>query len=269
MPFYTTGVVDSEPMAKGDAMPLILGAAAAVLLLTRKKGCAANCSDVRADGGTVAGIRYREFRSDGVGPNDPAPMLIRFHGLGSTSSSLDTAGKSWAGSRTRGPVRVIVPESPRLTDPNKYYTWWRLQARTSKQVELAQQMSEAGAEMDEFLCQIVKCRPTQGLPVVVGHSQGGSMVYLVSTLSPAKIRGGVTAAGWLPRSLWSPSIAPLLATHGTQDSTVPYGPTSDHWEMLEGAGAPFESKAYAQGHEALGNIAAYMTRGVNRLFGYS
>jgi len=256
-------------MAKRSAMPLILGAAAAALFLTRKKGSSADCSDVQADGGVVAGIRYREFRSPGLGPNDPAPMLVRFHGFGSMSGTLTSAGKSWAGSRTHGPVRVIVPESPRLTDPNKYFTWWYLQARSSDQAELARQMAEAGAEMDQFLRQIVQCRPTEGLPVVVGHSQGGSMGYLVATLSPGKIRGAVVASGWLPRSLWSPNIAPLLATHGTQDATVPYGPTSEHWAMLEGVNAPFESKAYSQGHDATGSVASYMTKGVNRLFGYS
>ena len=237
------------------------------MLLGRKNGCSADCGDVGADGGVVAGIRYREFRSEGVGPNDRVPMLIRYHGLGSTSSSLNSAGKAWA-KLVHGPVRVIVPESPRVTSPNSYFTWWKLRARTSKQDELAAQMSVAAAEMDQFLCQIVECRPTEGLPVVTGGSQGGSMSYLVATTSPSRIRGAVSASGWLPKSLWSKSIAPILATHGKQDTTVPFDSTWDYWEYL-GTDTPFEAVAYNAGHSLSSAMNVYMTKGVNRLFGYA
>jgi phospholipase/carboxylesterase len=256
-------------MAQKSALPLIVGVAAAAVLLGRKGGggCAADCSEVSSTGGRLAGIRYREFRSEGLGVNEPAPMLIRYHGLGSTSGSLDSAGNSWA-KLVKGPVRVIVPESPRVTSPNKYFTWWKLQARTSKQDELAQQMSEAGAEMREFLCQIVQCRPTLGKPVVTGGSQGGSMSYLVATTSPDLIRGAVSAAGWLPKQLWSKNIAPLLATHGKQDTTVPFDSTWDYWEYL-GTDTPFEAQAYDSGHNLSSAMNSYMIKGVNRLFGYS
>jgi len=258
-------------MAKKSAMPLILGAAAAALLLGRKGGggggCNANCGDVSSSGGVVAGIRYREFRSEGLGANEEAPMLIRYHGLGSSSGSLDSAGKSWA-KLVKGPVRVIVPESPRLTSPNKYFTWWALPARTSKQDELAAQMSEAALEMNQFLCQIVQCRPTKGLPVVTGGSQGGSMSYLVATTSPGLIRGAVAAAGWLPQQLWSKNIAPILATHGKQDTTVPFNNTWEYWEYL-GTDTPFEAIAYDAGHNLSSAMNVYVIKGVNRLFGYS
>ena len=255
-------------MADKSALPLLIGAAAAVALLGRKGGgCAADCSDVSPTGGRVAGIKYREFRSEGLGANEAAPMLIRYHGLGSTSGSLDSAGKNWA-KRVKGPVRVIVPESPRLTSPNKYFTWWKLQARTSKQDELAAQMSEAAQEQNAFLCQIVQCRPTIGKPVVTGSSQGGSMSYLVASTSPGYIRGAVSAAGWLPKKLWTRNIAPLLATHGKQDTTVPFDPTWEYWQYL-GSDLPFEAQAYNAGHSLSNQMNSYMIKGVNRLFGYS
>lgn len=255
-------------MANKSPLPLLLGAAAAVMLLGRKGvGCSADCSDISSNGGVVAGIRYREFRSGGLGANDAAPMLIRYHGLGSTSASLNSAGKSWA-KLVKGPVRVIVPESPRVTSPNKYFTWWKLQARTSKQDELAQQMSVAAAEMNQFLCQIVQCRPTVGLPVVTGGSQGGSMSYLVATTSPGLIKGAVSAAGWLPQQLWSKNIAPILATHGKQDTTVPFDSTWKYWEYL-GTDTPFEATAYNAGHNLSSAMNSFMVKSINRLFGYS
>jgi len=254
-------------MAQKSPLPWILGAAAAAMLLGRRSGCSADCGDIGAEGGVVAGIRYREFRSEGVGPNDRVPMLIRYHGLGSSSSSLNSAGKAWK-NLVHGPVRVIVPESPRLTSPSKYFTWWKLQARTSKQAELAAQMSEVALEQDQFLCQIIQCRPTDGLPVIIGGSQGGSMAYLLATTSPSRIRGAVSASGWLPESLWSKNIAPLLATHGKQDTTVPFDSTWEYWQHL-GTDTPFEAKAYDAGHTASSAMNSYMAKSVNRLFGYS
>jgi predicted esterase len=251
-------------MAKNSAMPLILGAGAALLLLGGKR---ADCSGVQSSGGKVAGIKYREFRSEGVGPNDRVPMLIRYHGLGSSSASLDSAGKSWA-NLVKGPVRVIVPESPRLTSPNKLFTWWELPARTSKQDELTAQMSEAAGEMRRFISEISQCRPTAGKPLVTGSSQGGSMSYLVATTSPGLVRGAVAAAGWLPKKLWSTRVAPLLATHGEQDTIVPFNRTWDYWEYLGDAKAPFEAISYSAGHNLNSDMNVYMIKGVNRLLGY-
>ena len=254
-------------MANKSPLPLLLGAAAAVMLLGRKGGCAANCSDVGADGGTVAGIKYYEFRSKGLGVNDAAPMFIRYHSLGTSTSGLTMQGRKWA-NRIKGPVRVIVPASPRLTHPNKYFTWWMLGAKTRKQDELATQMSEVALEQRDFLCQIVKCRPTIGKPVVSGTSQGASMSYLVATTSPQLIRGAVAGSGWLPKQLWSRNIAPLIATHGQQDTTVPFDSTWEYWEYL-GKDLPFEARSYNAEHSISGAMDSYMTKGINRLFGYS
>jgi hypothetical protein len=160
-------------MAKDSALPLILGGAAlaAIILGGRRGGGGSgyvcpptNCNDVSSSGGVIAGIRYREFRSYGLGVNDPAPMIIRYHGYGSQSGTLTSSGKSWAGSRSGMPVRVIVPESPRVTSVNQYFTWWKLPAATSKQSELTSQMATAAREMRDFLCGIQECRQPSESP---------------------------------------------------------------------------------------------------------
>jgi predicted esterase len=87
------------------------------------------------------------------------------------------------------------------------------------------------------------------------------MVYLMATVSPDLITGGVAAAGWLPKAFWRPAIAPLIASHGTEDATVAYMPTLEYWEFLTNAGAPIVSEAFNQGHEAGGQIYAHMTNG--------
>lgn len=259
-------------MAKNSVVPLLLGAGAALLLLSRSSsdaGCDADCNEVRDDGGVVAGIRYREFRTEGMPANARAPMLIFFHSLASSSTALNNWGKSWA-KNVKGPVRVIIPESPRVTSQNQYFTWFgSFQARTKDQEGLTKIMRQAGQEMDAFLCQIVQCRPTSGAPVVAGQSQGGSMAYLVATLSPARIRGAVAIAGWLPRALWNPAMAQTLAAHGTQDTVVPYSSTKEYWDIIQDAGAPLAARSYPTGHGLSGSIFAYTKNSINELLGYA
>jgi len=267
MPFYTTGVVDSEPVAKGDAIPLILAGGAVLLFMSRGGGGGSfTCDDVHASGGTVAGIEYLEFRSSSVGPNDEAPMVIAFHGFGTPSSTIKEF-QSYVG-MAGGPVRLIIPKSPRLTSKYQYHTWFGPnRAGQQDQKALADSMLLAHAEMAEFIRQITHCRPTEGLPVVVGSSQGGMMGYLMASLSPQAVRGAVVAAGWLPQSLWSMEIPPIYATHGTQDTIVPFASTKQYWDTLLASGAPIETKTYDQGHVAVG--PSWRRARLRKLLGYA
>lgn len=240
-----------------------------MLFLSRSKsggGCSPNCTDIRADGGTVAGIEYLEFRSSSVGPNDQAPMVIAFHSFGTPSSSMP-AFDSWVG-MAGGPVRLIVPKSPRVTSTHGYHTWFGSnRAGQEDQGALTAIMRQVHGEMADFICQITQCRPTEGLPVVVGSSQGGMMSYLMAALSPTKVRGAVAAAGWLPQSLWNLNTAPLYATHGTQDTIVPFARTAQFWATLEQNGAPIQTKTYDQGHVAVG--PSWRRARLRELLGYA
>lgn len=253
-------------MARDNALPLILAGVAAAFFLGRGRGCSPDCSDIRSDGGTVAGIRYLEFRSSNVGPNDEVPMIIAFHGFGTPTSTI-SAFKNYVG-MAGGPVRLIVPMSPRLTSKNQYHTWFGPhRAGQDDQKALADMMVQVHGEVSDFICQITQCRPTQGLPLVVGSSQGGMMSYLMASLSPANVRGAVASAGWLPQSLWTANIAPTFATHGTQDTIVPYARTQQYWDVLLANGAPLETKTYNQGHVATGS--SWRRARIRELLGYA
>lgn len=260
-------------VAKDNALPLIIGAAAAgVLLLSRSggsgRGCAAaDCGDVGPDGGEIAGFRYREFRSSGAGVNQKLPMVIRFHGYASASGTLDSAGRSWAGSRTTQKVRVIVPEG-RYRSPSGYYKWWDSRAAAKDQDKLATEVTAESDAFRDFLCGIVQCRPTVGDPVLVGHSQGGMMVYALATGSPDLISGAVAASGWLPESMWSPKMAPTYGLHGTGDTTVPYDRTVEYWDAMKQDGAPLVTDSFNVAHNPTGGLYRAITNGVRKVLAY-
>jgi predicted esterase len=91
------------------------------------------------------------------------------------------------------------------------------------------------------------------------------MVYLMNTMAPEFVTGGVAAAGWLPRPLWNPNMAPTVAYHGEQDATVPFGPTAEYWAAMRDRGATISVDSFDQGHGAGGAIYGATTRGVNFL----
>jgi predicted esterase len=195
-------------------------------------------------------------------------MIIRFHGYASAPGTLDSAGKSWAGSRSGQKVRVIVPEGRHPT-ASGYYRWWTKRAATPDQRELAEQMLREALAFRDFLCQIQDCRPTVGQPVLIGHSQGGMMAYVLSTTSPDLLTGTVAASGWLPRALWNPKMAATLGLHGTQDTIVPYADTVEYWEAMKDQGAPLATHSYDVGHNPTGGLYKGITSGVRKLLGYT
>jgi predicted esterase len=255
-------------MAKDSSLPILLGAAAAFLFLG-KGGGSADCSQVGPDGGTVAGIKYYEFRTPGASQGDELPMLIVFHSLGTADSFLISAGKSRVNS-TKGPVRVIVPASPRTIGTKKLYSWFgSLRAGSKDQAALSEMMQQAGREMNDFISQITRCLPTKGKPVVSGTSQGGSMAYLMATLYPRRVSGAAPLAGWLPKDLWDTNMAPTIAGHGTQDDVVDYENTAEYWSIMDQYGAPIRYKSFNTGHNVKGGMWGYMNNAVNELLGYA
>lgn len=200
------------------------------------------CDVIGPRGGSVAGFPYLERVTPGADPESALPMVVIFHSKGARPEHF--AGMFY---RSLGiPMRVIVPQGPLKLGNN--FEWFRLPGRTEDQEELTEQMSEVGELTAKFLADIVRCRPTKGRPVVTGSSQGGSMTYLMATLYPYLVRGGVAAAGWLPAQLWSPHMAPTFAMHGTKDAAVPFASTAEYAAAMQAQGAPFTWRTYPVGH---------------------
>jgi predicted esterase len=256
-------------MAKDNALPILLGAAAAFLILGKGKGCTPECENVGPNGGMLAGIKYHEFRTKGVSQGEELPMVIAFHSFGTPPDVLLSTGRNRV-SNTKGPVRVIVPASPRTIGNRGYLSWFgSMRAGSKDQEKLSAAMREAGEEMNEFICQITACLPTKGKPVVYGTSQGGSMAYMMASLYPGSVDAAAAMAGWIPKDMWNTGMAPTIAGHGNQDSVVSYSRTADYWSTMKDHGARIYFKDFNTAHNMKGGMGKYLNQSLNKILGYA
>ncbi len=207
-------------------VPLLLLAGVGVLLLGKKR---VKCPE-GTSGGVLSDIRYKEIVTGGADANDELPMVIVFHGRISSPEIMMPIMSTF-----KEPARIILPEG--FFEQGGNHSWWKKRAKDPDQEHLAVTMAAGVYLVEDFIKEIARCRPTIGKPFVAGHSQGGSMVYAIATLTPNIIAGAFPASGWLPESLWSPKTAPILAVHGRGDTAVPFAPTADYVEKMHQLGA--------------------------------
>ncbi len=252
-------------MPKKSIVPLLLGAGAAVLLLSRSSSDGgdtvdADCSDVGTSGGNVAGVDYLEHITAGGDPDEPMPMLIVFHsrGAGAKNAAKFTGLKV--------PVRVIRPNGiVKLSGGSS--SWFTLPSRTSNQEEYERQMGDVANKLGSFVAQIQQCRPTTGAPVVTGSSEGAHVTYLIASQRPGLVRGAVSLLGWLPEPYWSSEMAPTIAMHGTADTTVPYERTKKFWDAMKARGANISTTTLPTGHSVTSEMDNNWRSAVNHMLG--
>ncbi len=211
-------------MEPGTAILLLLGGAA-LLGGGRKRRAYGPCPPI-GSGGNMAGLNFIEDISGGASPGDRLPLVIFFHSRGASPE-----GAHAMEGRIKIPARILTPQGPESI--GGAYGWFLGRARDKDQPALAQQMVEAGRQAAAFISDAIRCFPTVGRPIVTGSSQGASMSFLIASLYPRLIDGAVGVNGWLPHSLWNADMAPTIALHGTEDNTVPYGPTAQWAEAMK------------------------------------
>lgn len=199
-----------------------------------------DCGGVGPEGGTLAGIEYLERLRGGARPDDELPMVIAFHSRGATAAGMTGMLKGI------GPARLIIPKGPHKT-PQGGRVWWKVEIRDDEDV-VADGFAQMGAKMAQFIYEIIRCRPTYGMPIVTGSSQGGEMTYLMTNLYPELVRGGVAVAGWIPEPLWNVDMAPTLGLHGDRDTTVPYAWAKQFADTMIAEGADMQFETFDSAH---------------------
>jgi phospholipase/carboxylesterase len=177
-----------------------------------------------ADGwGEAAGLRYLEAISGGASSDERLPMIVFIHGLG------DRARLSWLEYIARDVrARVIVPQATTPSDDG--FAWFSVRARDGKPRLLAKQIHARADQLSAALALLRARRPTLGLPIVVGFSQGGMLSYALAVREPAALRLAIPISGMLPEPLWprrrpQRAAVPIRALHGDADRTVVFAAT--------------------------------------------
>ena len=181
-------------------------------------------------------------------PDAKLPMLVAIHGLGDSPENFQHLIVDL-------PVaaRVIVP---RGFDPVETgYSWFPVRARSADVAGLSQGIAAAGDRLAAMITALRQTRPTVGLPVITGFSQGGMLAFELAVHHPELVGGAIPVGGWLPPPLW-PSVLPahrplpkIVALHGEIDAAVKFQPTLEAIAHLEKLGWPASLRRYPEvGH---------------------
>jgi predicted esterase len=207
-----------------------------------------NCDGIGVQGGTTDGLTYTEILTGGATANETLPMVIALHGLGQTKEYLVN---KLNGLNLR--ARVIIPDAfyDRTGDlPGR--KWWKGYHPQGLQAHMTEVIPEASEKLAPFVARLPRCRPTIGLPVLAGHSQGGYIVLDFAAAYPQLVSGIVSSASWRPVALWDDvPVAPVIAVHGKNDTGVDYDRSLEYYEEMIARGAPLEHRA-TNGSHSLG-----------------
>lgn len=171
--------------------------------------------------GKADSLRYLEYIAGDASPDQQLPLLVMIHGMG------DRPAKAWMRGLDIGrPMRVIMPEAPMPMGPGFSWFEYHIGVENPPQ-QLAAGVSTAREQLARAIAVLTKRRPTSGLPVVCGFSQGGMLSFALALTHPELMRLAVPIAGMLPDPLWptagpSTKAAPAIrALHGDADTIVP------------------------------------------------
>lgn len=172
--------------------------------------------------GRVGELVYLEEIVGDAAPTDTLPMLVLIHGRG------DKPARGWLPLSLSEPVRVIMPRAP-MPFGDDGYSWFSIRALEASGPngdKLARELKERADELTAALEVLRAQRPTRGLPIAGGFSQGGMLSYTLAVRHPEAFRALLPIAGLLPDALWpkaAPSTPPppIRALHGTADPLVP------------------------------------------------
>ena len=146
-------------------------------------------------------------------PDAKLPLVIALHGLGATPESIlelyDGLGV---------PVRLVAPRAPDAWQVGS--SWYPID-----QPERAPQVVKRRAELlVALMSQLRKQRPTVGLPIVTGFSQGGVLSFALAAYHPQRIAAALPLAGMLSPTLTGFRKAPpgfrVTALHGKLDGRI-------------------------------------------------
>jgi phospholipase/carboxylesterase len=179
-------------------------------------------------------LYYLELVTGGAAETAELPLVLALHGLGDDPASF---GALFSGFEF--PARIALVRAPNASGPG--YSWFEL---TGGDLEkYAAGIRRAADQLAVVARQIAHDRPTRGLPIVTGFSQGGALSFALAALHPNSIRAAFPVGGWLPRELQPDKAArdtarapSVVALHGEADTRVPVQAARDAVSALERAG---------------------------------
>lgn len=193
--------------------------------------------DVGPSDGDGEPLRYIE-RVVGTDDFDAwLPLLVLLHGYGSGPENLQPLCAELS-----TPARVVLPAGPHTAGLGR--AWFDLEATDAA----AAQRDEAVRRVVAFARGIASDRPTRGVPVVAGFSQGGMVSFVIAARFPDAAAAVFPIAGALGDDVAiatdAASRPPVHVFHGEVDELVSIAEARDAVRRLRAAGHEVEFSSY-------------------------
>ena len=193
----------------------------------------------------------------------PHPAIIAFHGWG--ANALDLLGL--APYVAEGRFAMLCPQGPIEVPigPMRGYGWYQIAMGAPPDPAQVQAAADAS---DRFVKAALERYPIDRRKLVLlGFSQGGSMVYKLGLREPQRFAAMVGISSWFPPQLASQlapnhSLAqlPTLIQHGRADDLVDIARARESVEALRALKVPLTYREYDCGHEITGEGLADLSQ---------
>lgn len=212
---------------------------------------------------SVPGVKVRAFEAEGLQVlevvlgeadfDDPLPMVLLLHGRGDRPR---VPGGPFGRAPTA--MRLILPRAP--TPLGTGFTWLPVSITERKTARLASSLASTAIQLAALVDGLRAERPTLGLPIVAGFSQGAMLAFTLALQHPDSFSVALPAAGWVPPYLMPQDTPPaarrvrIRTLHGTVDPIVPIEPTLEVVAQLRALAwdielEPFEGVAHTMSQE--------------------
>lgn len=183
----------------------------------------------------AGGLRQLVFETGGGGVDEPLPLIVALHYSGAGPEALVDAFDD-----LRVPARVVLPQGP-YPRP-RGHSWFPQGHGQRSSDEQAVATREIERRLFDFVQAVESRYPGSGKAIVTGVSYGGDLAFLLALDHPGHFRAAFPVAArllpdWVPaHPACATDCPPLRALHGSNDTTVPIGPTRTAVEVLRARG---------------------------------
>jgi phospholipase/carboxylesterase len=150
----------------------------------------------------------------GAERDETLPLVIAVHGLGSSPEEYLSLFDDFD-----VPVRVIAPRAPDRWQVGT--SWYPIDDPERAAIAI----SKRASALVDLMVTLRKQRPTRGLPIITGFSQGGVLSFALAAYHPQRIAAALPIAGMLPATMpvfrKAPAAFQVRALHGRDDQRIP------------------------------------------------
>lgn len=212
---------------------------ALILTLAFTVGCGATTA-------TVQPLEWVEIRTGGASETDTLPLIVAMHGRGDRAEGF---ARTFEGFEV--PARIALLRAPiREGDGDAWFTFRRVDTWR----HVAEDLDAVSDRVARTIDAITASRPTRGLPVAVGFSQGGNLAYTLALRHPRRFMAIFpVSSGFIDEALTTQRFdvehtPPIIALHGRQDEVIPVHVDRETVTELRGLGLSIELREHDAPH---------------------